>query len=81
MKLLEREGHLVNLDDNFFANSQVINEAMDKVKNELAGAKELGPTDFRAVLPVTRKYLIPILSYFDRVGLTIRQGDGRDVLA
>ena len=81
LKLLERGGHLVNLDDDFFANSQVINEAMDKVKTELTGAKALGPADFRAVLPVTRKYLIPILSYFDRVGLTIRQGDGRDVLA
>jgi selenocysteine-specific elongation factor len=81
LKLLERGGHLVNLDDNFFANSQVINEAMDKVKNELTGAKALVPADFRAVLSVTRKYLIPILSYFDRVGLTIRQGDGRDVLA
>ena len=81
LKLLERGGHIVNLDDDFFADAQVMNEAMDKVKTQLGGAKGLGPTDFRAVLPVTRKYLIPILSYFDRVGLTIRQGDGRDVLA
>ena len=81
LKLLEREGHLVNLDDDFFADAKVMLEAQDKVKQELTGAKGLGPADFREVLPVTRKYLIPILSYFDRVGLTIRQGDGRDVLA
>ena len=31
--------------------------------------------------PVTRKHLIPILSYFDRTGLTLRKGDGREVVS
>ncbi len=81
LKLLEREGRLVNLDEDFFADARVIGKASDEVKKQLSGAKGLGPADFRDVLPVTRKYLIPILSYFDRTGLTIRRGDGREVVS
>ena len=51
----------------------------ERVATELAGAKGLGPSDFRELLPVTRKHLIPILSHFDQSGLTIRGPDGRDV--
>ncbi len=81
LKLLEREGHLVNLDDDLFADARAIAEAGGKVKSHMAGAKGLGPADFRDMLPVTRKHLIPILSYFDRTGLTLRKGDGREVLS
>ena len=81
LKLLEREGKLVNLDEDFFADAEIILEARHEVKKQLMGAKGLGPADFREVLPVTRKHLIPILSYFDRTGLTVRQGDGREVVA
>ena len=81
LKLLESEGHLVNLDDDLFADARAIAEAGGKVKSQMAGAKGLGPADFRDVLPVTRKHLIPILSYFDRTGLTLRKGDGREVVS
>ncbi len=81
LKLLEREGKLVNLDEDFFADAEIILEARHEVKKQLMGAKGLGPADFREVLSVTRKHLIPILSYFDRTGLTVRQGDGREVVA
>ncbi len=81
LKLLEREERLVNLDEEFFTDASAIVEIIAKVKKELSGAKGLGPADFREVLPVTRKHLIPILSYFDRVGLTIRHGSGRDVVS
>jgi selenocysteine-specific elongation factor len=81
LKLLEREGHLVNLDDDFFVDARAITDAGNEVKQQLNGAKGLGPGDFREVMPVTRKHLIPILNYFDRTGLTIRQGDGREVVS
>jgi len=79
LKLLERRGHLVALENELFLDAEGFSAAAERVATELAGATGLGPSDFRELLPVTRKHLIPILSHFDQTGLTIRGPDGRDV--
>ena len=79
LKLLERRGHLVALDDELFIDAEEFLAAAERVATELAGATGLGPADFRELLPVTRKHLIPILSHFDQTGLTTRGPDGRNV--
>jgi selenocysteine-specific elongation factor len=81
LKLLERRGHLVALENELFIDAEGFAEAADRVATELAGATGLGPSDFRELLPVTRKHLIPILSHFDQTGLTTRGPDGRNVSA
>ena len=45
----------------------------------LGGQAGLGPADFRKVLPVTRKHLIPLLRYLDGIGVTTRLETGRRV--
>jgi hypothetical protein len=80
LKLLEREGHLVGLDEEFFVDAVALSAATSEIKSRLAGATGLGPADFREVLPVTRKHLIPILSHLDRSGVTVRHPGGRDVV-
>jgi hypothetical protein len=45
----------------------------------LGGRSGLGPTDFRDVLGVTRKYLLPVLRYLDVKGVTTRLGEDRTV--
>jgi len=80
LKLLERRGHLVALENELFLDAEGFSAAAERVATELAGATGLGPADFRELLPVTRKHLIPILSHFDQTGLTIRGPDGRDVV-
>ena len=79
LKLLERRGRLVALENELFIDAEGFSAATERVATELAGATGLGPADFREVLHVTRKHLIPILSHFDQTGLTIRGPDGRDV--
>jgi selenocysteine-specific elongation factor len=79
LKLLERRGHLVALENELFLDSESFSATTERVARELAGATGLGPSDFRELIPVTRKHLIPILSHFDQIGLTIRGPDGRDV--
>ena len=79
LKLLERRGHLVALEDELFMDAASFSGAAERVATELGGATGLGPADFREVLPVTRKHLIPILTHFDQTGLTIRGPNGRDV--
>jgi selenocysteine-specific elongation factor len=80
LKLLEAEGALVALSDEFFVPALALNEAIDAVRQHLGGKTEVGPGDFREHIPVTRKHLIPILGYFDREGITVRSGEGRSVL-
>ena len=43
------------------------------------GRGRLGPADFREVLPVTRRHLIPLLAYLDGLGVTVRGDGGRQV--
>jgi selenocysteine-specific elongation factor len=79
LKLLERRGHLVALEKELFVEAEGFSAVAERVATELAGATGLGPSDFRELLPVTRKHLIPILSHFDQTGLTTRGPDGRNV--
>jgi selenocysteine-specific elongation factor len=79
LKLLESRGRLVALENELFMEAEGFAAAAERVAIELAGATGLGPSDFRKVLPVTRKHLIPILSHFDQTGLTTRGPDGRNV--
>ena len=51
------------------------------VRERLGGRTGLGPAEFREVLDLSRKHLIPILEYLDQTGITIRHGEGRSVLA
>ena len=80
LKLLERRGQLVALENELFLDADGFSATAERVATELAGATGLGPSDFRELIPVTRKHLIPILSHFDQIGLTIRGPDGRDVV-
>ncbi len=79
LKLLELRAEIVALDGDFFMATSVLQDAESRVIGELGGRQGLGPSDFKTVLPVSRKHLIPILAYFDRKGVTSRRDDGREV--
>jgi len=40
-------------------------------------AQPFAASDFRDAIQSSRKYVIPILEYFDAKGITLRQGDKR----
>jgi selenocysteine-specific elongation factor len=79
LRLMEADGEVIGLDGEFFFQTGAVWDAGRAVVRELAGLKDLGPAAFREVLPVSRRHLLPILRYFDLVGVTTRMGDGRDV--
>jgi selenocysteine-specific elongation factor len=81
LRILEEEGTLLHLDSELYFHRQVVHSAGSRLVREMAGKKDLGPARFRQVLPVTRKHLLPLLRYFDLVGVTTRMGEGRDVAA
>jgi selenocysteine-specific elongation factor len=72
---------VVALGQDLYAARPALAAAAAAVRRELAGRGPLGPAEFRECIPVSRKYLIPILEYFDRIGVTRRTGDRRLVHA
>ncbi|HUP18945.1 MAG TPA: selenocysteine-specific translation elongation factor [Gemmatimonadota bacterium] len=74
---LEREGALVKLASDWYADAAAVERAREAVveRLEAEGAVEVGA--FRELLGVSRKYLIPLLEYLDREGVTRREGNRR----
>ena len=81
LDFLRTQGRIHRLGDAFWVDSRSLDAAASSVVEHFAGQGGLGPADFREVVPVTRKHLIPVLAYFDAVGVTHRTETGRQVAA
>ena len=81
LRHLEERDVLRSIADGLFVSAKDLDRAIAVVQAELGGRKGLGPSDFRDVLPVTRKHLIPLLNHLDGLGVTLRSAEGRDVPA
>ena len=81
LAFLAADGRILLLGDAYWTTTAALDKAASRVVAELGGEEGLGPADFRSVLPVTRKHLIPILAHFDARGVTRRLDSGRRVTA
>ncbi|MBH16378.1 MAG: selenocysteine-specific translation elongation factor [Gemmatimonadetes bacterium] len=79
LKYLEHRGDLVALNKELFVKTSLLEDVLTQVRGEFEGQKDLSPSDFKISIPVSRKYLIPILSYCDRRGVTVREKGARSV--
>ncbi len=77
--LLEARGALVRVEHDLFLDARAVEQAVDRIRTQLEGREGLSPGDFREVLGVSRRHLIPLLEYFDRVGVTAGGPSGRRV--
>ncbi|MGH7572099.1 MAG: selenocysteine-specific translation elongation factor [Gemmatimonadota bacterium] len=77
LRYLEREGRLVKLASDWYADAGAVGRARDLLVARLArdGAADTGAC--KEALGVSRKYLIPVLEYLDRSGVTRREGNRR----
>jgi len=55
-------------------------DAVPKLKEQFPPPQSFTTGEARAALDTTRKYIVPVLEYLDRLGLTRRDGDVRQVL-
>jgi selenocysteine-specific elongation factor len=79
LRLMEAQGEVLGLEGVLFFHRDAIRRAGVAVVEGLGGSANLGPADFREVLGITRKYLLPVLRYLDTVGITTRVGEDRAV--
>lgn len=76
MALLE-SGVLVELGEGVVIHRSALKEAERIIRELFAGKPALTASEIRQALDSTRKLVIPLLNYFDSVGLTRRKGDVR----
>jgi selenocysteine-specific elongation factor len=74
---LAREGTVERVDQERYALKQALEEFRRAVEETLRELGAATPAQFRDRLGLTRKYLIPLLEWADRRGITSRQGDTR----
>ncbi len=79
LDLLQARGRLVALGADLMVHTDALDDAIQRIRDRLGGRDDLGPGDFREVLGVSRKYLIPLLEHLDSRGVTVRRGDRRSV--
>jgi selenocysteine-specific elongation factor len=74
---LAREGAVERVDQDRYALKQALEEFRRAVEDTLRELGSATPAQFRDRLGLTRKYLIPLLEWADRRGITSRKGDTR----
>lgn len=77
LRELERQGLVVALSNDRFAASSAARALWDQVSGALSPSRLYSPSELRAVFGVSRQFLMPWLEYFDRVGYSHREGEGR----
>jgi len=77
IRMMERNHSIVRVGSDVYFLKRTLAEIEQAVTQEFATRGDLTPAAFRDRFGTSRKYTIPLLEYFDRVGVTIRIGDVR----
>jgi selenocysteine-specific elongation factor len=76
------QGELVRATDEFHFHSAAVRSLEETLKQHASatGERVIDVPAFKDIAGVSRKYAIPLLEYFDRIGVTARRGDKRVIL-
>ena len=77
LRLLVEQGRLVRVQGDLYFDAAALDRARDALRRHLEVHGEISVPQVRELLGATRKYLIPLLEYFDAQGFTARKGDNR----
>jgi selenocysteine-specific elongation factor len=77
LRLLERRGSLIRVGEDRYYDRETLAEIVVQLRRELEPGRRYLPGALRDVIGVTRKFLIPLLEYLDRTGITERGEEGR----
>lgn len=74
---LTQKGVLIALDDKVLLHAESVARSRAVLEAHLRARGRLRSGEFKELLGCSRKYAIPLLEYWDRMGLTRREGDDR----
>ncbi len=77
LNLLADRKELVRIKDDYFIHPEAHRKVLDGVEAHFRVSEELSLADFREIVNTTRKWMIPLLEYLDRIQVTMRKGDVR----
>ena len=75
--LLVDEGVLLKVKEDLYFHAEAVNELKKRVIDYLKSNEEMTTPQFKEMVSVSRKYLIPLIEYFDSTKVTLRVGDSR----
>lgn len=73
-------GELLRVGDGLVFPRRTLEVLAERLRSEFSGNR-FTAAEFKERLGISRKYAIPLLEYFDSIGVTMRQGDSRIVLS
>ncbi len=77
LRHLVKQKRLTHIQGDLFMYTEALNQGREKMRVFLEREGEISVAGMRDLLGLTRKYLIPLLAYFDGIGFTARKGDMR----
>jgi selenocysteine-specific elongation factor len=76
LRHLERQSRLVQVESERYYERGALESLLGRLGRHMESGAEHSPAELREVLGVSRKYLIPLLEFCDRVGYTARLASG-----
>jgi selenocysteine-specific elongation factor len=74
LRLLTEQQRLIRVDQDLFFHADAVAEARTRLVAHIREQGGLESVKFKYLLDTTRKYAIPLLDYFDKIGVTRRVG-------
>jgi selenocysteine-specific elongation factor len=76
-RVLQDQGEIVRVSGDMYYQCAALDGIKQKVLAFFEEKEEMSAPDFKELTGLSRKYLIPVLEYFDKEKLTVRVGDVR----
>ncbi len=77
LSLLQKAGALVRVTHELSMARESHEQLVDRVRAHLGARGELDVQALKAMTGLSRKFVVPLLEHFDRIGVTRREGDRR----
>ncbi len=79
MQMLIDEKQMVKTKDDLFFDATAINDLQDQLISFLKANEKITTPEFKDMTGISRKFIIPLIEYFDGIHLTIRVEDHRQL--
>jgi selenocysteine-specific elongation factor len=77
LSLLVEEGLIIKIKEDLYYHQPSIEQLKQKLVDFLVAHEEITTPQFKDMTGASRKFVIPLIEYFDGIQLTIRVGDSR----